>query len=100
MAGVGTGSGSGLDMAGILNYLAGVTTGPMLGPVLAAQAVWPAINGHAQKAASTEGSLLGALNLKNGTVGPLLDINLVCNQLAGTTGLEAALALRTYAGLP
>lgn len=86
-----------LDMAGVLNLLAGVTSGPMLGPTLAAQAVWPAINGHPQKAANTEGSFLGALNLKNGSVG--LDINLVCNQLAGTTNLEACLALRTYAGI-
>jgi len=85
-------------MGGILNYLAGVTSGPMLGPTLAAQAAWPLINGHGAKAANADGSMVGALNLKNGSKG--LEINLVCNQLAGTVGLEACLALRTYAGLP
>lgn len=86
-----------LALAGVLNYLAGVTSGPMLGAALAASSTWPAVNGHGIKAASNDETVVGALNVKNGTVG--LDINLVCNQLAGTVGLEADLALRTYAGL-
>ena len=90
---------TGLDMAGVLNFLAGVPQpGPLIGPVLAAQSAWPAVNSHGIKAANLDGSMLGALNLKAGTVG--LDINLVCNILAGTKGLEACLALRIYAGLP
>lgn len=87
-----------LDLAGVLNYLAGVTSGPMMGPALAASSAWGAINGHGAKAASaTIQSTVGALNAKAGTVGQ--DINLVCNTLAGTKGLEADLALRYYAGI-
>jgi hypothetical protein len=100
------GAGSGLEMGGVLNYLAGITatTGADDGGALAANAAWGAINGHGAKASSlTAGGdckydMLGALNAKAGTVGQ--DINLVCNTLAGTVGLEAQLALRTYAGLP
>ena len=95
----GTGAGGGLDLAGVLNYLAGVTTGPMLGPALAASAFWPAINGHGSlPACPTLTSTIGALNYKAGTTGQ--DIDLVCNTIAGTSGLEADLALRYYAGLP
>jgi hypothetical protein len=96
--GGGTTTASGLDLCGVLNYLAGVVSGPMLGPSLAASSAWNAINGHGAKAAqSPTESMIGALNAKAGTVGQ--DINLVCNTLAGTVGLEAALALRIYAGL-
>lgn len=41
--------------------------------------------------------LIGALNKKNGTTG--VEYNLVCNQLAGTTGLSAQAALAVAAGL-
>ena len=93
-----------LALAGVLNYLAGITTGPMDGGNLAANAAWGAINGHGAKAATLTSKgvpqleMVGALNAKAGTVGQ--DVNLVCNTLAGTKGLEAALALITYAGLP
>jgi hypothetical protein len=92
-----------LAMGGILNYLAGIKSGPMDGGDLAANLAWPAINGNGIAAATinTNGtpkfSMLGALNAKAGTTGQ--DINLVCNTLAGTTGLEAVLALNIYAGL-
>lgn len=94
-----------LDLAGVLAYLAGQTasTGNDYGIALAANSAWGAINGHGAKTATlTAGGVpildtLGALNAKNGSVG--YDWNLVCNQLAGTTGYEACLALRTYAGL-
>ena len=99
---------AGLAFDGVLQLLAGL---PGAGPDLCANAHWNAINGHGAKAASTpfavhvgDGitvygtlSLLGALNQKNGTTG--LGMNEVCNELAGTRGLEAPLALRTYAGL-
>lgn len=90
----------GLELQGVLQYLSGTTFDA---PLCANQA-WAAINGHGIKAATlnADGSpvyeLVGALNAKAGTVG--LGINLVCNTLAGTTGLEAQLALRVYAGLP
>jgi len=96
-----------LALAGVLNYLAGIKSGPLDGGDLAANAAWGAINGHGAKAATlTNGvpkfSMVGALNAKAGITNltALQDINLVCNTLAGTTGLEACLALRTYAGLP
>jgi hypothetical protein len=93
---------SGLELNGILAYLAGqtATTGADYGGDLAANAAWGAINGHGAKAATVGNPLemVGALNLKAGTVGQ--DINLVANTIAGTVGLEAALALRVYAGLP
>lgn len=92
---------SGLEWNGILQVLAALPQG---GEGLCANAAWGAVNGHGAKASTlgTNGqptlSTLGALNAKNGTVG--LGLDLVCNQLAGTTGLEAQLALRTYCGLP
>lgn len=100
----------GLELQGVLNFLAG-TIG--VGQDLAAGMAWGAINGHGAKAAAApvpvhglKGgtvlygtvSMVGALNLKNGSTG--LGLDLVCNQLAGTVGLEAQLALRIYAGLP
>ena len=99
----------GLELQGVLNYLAG-TIG--VGQDLAANMAWGAINSHGAKAACPPVpvhklntgvilyglyGLVGALNYKNGTTG--LGLNEVCNELAGTTGLEAQLALRTYAGL-
>ncbi len=96
-----------LDLAGVLNYLAGIKPPtPLYGPDLAANSAWGAINGQGAKAATlTSGgqplySTLLALNIKAGLgVTNLQDINLVCNTLAGTTGLEADLALRVYAGI-
>lgn len=100
----------GFELQGVLNFLAG-TIG--VGQDLAANMAWGAINSHGAKAACPPvpvhtldtGTILygiyglvGALNYKNGTTG--LGLDLVCNQLAGTTGLEAQLALRVYAGLP
>ena len=41
--------------------------------------------------------MLAALNSKAGTTGQAL--NQVCNTLAGTSGYEADLALRIYAGI-
>ena len=87
-----------LDLAGVLNYLAGTTfPGPMMGGDAAANAAWGAINGHGAKAATTGQSMLAALNSKAGTTGQ--GLNAVCNTLAGTTGFEADLALRIYAGI-
>ena len=96
-----------LALAGILNYLAGIKSGPLDGGDLAANAAWGAINSHGAKAATLTAagtpkfSMVGALNAKAGitTLTALQDINLVCNTLAGTKGLEANLALLTYAGL-
>ena len=90
----------GLELQGVLQYLANSNADAGY----CANAAWAAINGHPQQPSSlgTDNipgqSMIGALNYKNGTVG--LGLNLVCNQLAGTTGLEAQLALRVYAGLP
>ena len=88
----------------VLQYLATGSIAPgTMGPDMAANSAWPAINAHGIKAASLDATgqpkyaLLGALNVKNGTVG--LEIDLVCNQLAGTTGLSAGHALSVYAGL-
>lgn len=92
---------AGLELNGVLDVLAGSTG---LGGALAANAAWAPINSHGAKAASlnADGSpkfeMIGALNFKNGSTG--LGLDLVCNQIAGTSGLEAQLALRTYAGLP
>ena len=91
---------TGLELQGVLQFLAGTTDS---GDLCANQA-WAAVNSHGIKAATLNAdgtpqyAMLGALNAKNGSTG--LGLNLVCNQLAGTTGLEAQLALRTYAGLP
>ena len=90
----------GLELQGVLQYLANSTGSAQL----CANQAWGAINSHGAKAATLDASgnsywaLEGALNAKNGTTG--LGLDLVCNQLAGTTGLEAQLALRVYAGLP
>ena len=98
------GSGAGLELVGILQTLAGFTpNGAAPDDCYCANAPWAPINGNGAKPSSlvTDGvpgqSVIGALNYKNGTVG--LGLNLVCNQLAGTAGLEAQLALRVYAGL-
>lgn len=42
-------------------------------------------------------SMVAALNAKAGTTGQ--GLNAVCNTLAGTSGFEADLALRIYAGI-
>ena len=92
-----------LDLAGVLNYLAANPGTQLWGADWAANMAWPAINGHGIQAATltTTGrpmlSLVAALNAKAGTTGQAL--NGVCNTLAGTTGLEADLALRVYAGI-
>jgi hypothetical protein len=94
----------GPDLAGMLNILAGNTSGVLWGADYAASAAWPAINGHGALPSQLDAngnvqwSLKQALNIKAGTT--QLGLNLVCNVLAGTTGLEAPLALRVYAGLP
>lgn len=96
---------TGQDLAGVLALLAGVTKGALPGPVLAANMAWPAINGHGIKAAtlnangSPQYELADALSVKAGLTSPV-GVNLACNLLAGTTGIEADLALRIYAGLP
>jgi hypothetical protein len=84
-----------LALQGVLQLLANSNADA----ALCANLAWGAINSHGAKAATsgTPEDIVGALNAKNGSIG--LDINLVCNQLAGTVGLEADLALRTYAGL-
>lgn len=52
--------------------------------------------GAANKWAGTTGlALLAALNTKNGTWG--IGLDLVCNQLAGTSGFSAQAALRQRA---
>ena len=97
----GYGGGAGMDLLGVLNYLAGIpVNGGDYGGALAANSAWASINGHGALPATTGAyqSMVGALNAKAGTVGQ--EIDLVCNTIAGTTGLEAALALRVYAGLP
>ena len=89
-----------LDLGGVLAYLAGEgdSTGYNSGGDLCANLAWPAVNGHGIAPATPAYlSLVGALNYKAGTTGQ--DINLVCNTLAGTTGLEPDLALRVYAGI-
>ncbi len=49
-------------------------------------------------AGTTGFDVIGALNIKAGNVQPnWRDLNGVCNQLAGTTGLEAPAALRARA---
>lgn len=57
--------------------------------------------GAANKWASTSGlGIIAALNLKaSGTRTPDLykDLNAICNELAGTTGLDAIAALRSIA---
>ena len=90
----------GLELQGVLQYLSGSDADA----ALCANLAWAAINGHGAKAATLNANgspvyeLVGALNAKAGTIGQ--GLNGACNALAGTTGLEAQLALRTYAGLP
>lgn len=85
-----------LDLAGVLNQLAGTTATP-LDPCGAAN-VWaglPRDNGL---------DLLGALNYKNGTWAnseQRLEFNTVCNELAGLSGnrvLEGVAALNYILG--
>jgi hypothetical protein len=84
------------DWAGVLNQLAGLSGNRTLDPCGAAN-VYAGLSGNGTL------DLLGALNYKNGTYTPAvkrLDLNGVCNALAGTqnTPLEALAALNHLAG--
>lgn len=92
-----------LDLAGVLNLLAANPGATLWGGDWAANMAWPAINGHGIQAATLTPagrpmlSMVAALNAKAGTTGQ--GLNAVCNTLAGTSGFEADLALRIYAGI-
>lgn len=73
----------------LANGGAAYPTGMAWRGILSAANVW---------AGTTNLDLLGALNVKAGNTSPnLRDLNGVCNQLAGTVGLEAPAALKARA---